>query len=70
MTPARTHPLISVILPVHNQADHLQTIVGEYEEALRRLPGPHEVLLVEKGSAMPRWRSAGSWRRGSRRCGR
>lgn len=42
--------LISIILPVHNQADHVETIVAEYVDALRRVPAPHELVLVENGS--------------------
>lgn len=42
--------LISIILPVYNQADHIAAIVREYEDALGRLPYPHELLLVVNGS--------------------
>lgn len=42
--------LISIILPVYNQADHIGAIVTEYEEALARLPYAHELLLVVNGS--------------------
>lgn len=38
--------LISIILPVYNQADHIGGIVEEYEAALARIPTPHETLLV------------------------
>ena len=38
--------LISIVLPVHNQADHLGEIITEYETALAKLPQPHEVILV------------------------
>ncbi len=38
--------LISIILPVYNQADHIGAIVQEYEAALTKLPEPHELLLV------------------------
>jgi glycosyltransferase involved in cell wall biosynthesis len=38
--------LISIILPVYNQADHIEGIVQEYEAALSRVPVPHELLLV------------------------
>jgi glycosyltransferase involved in cell wall biosynthesis len=41
--------LVSVILPVYNQADHLAAVVAEYEEALTRLQNPHEILLVLNG---------------------
>ena len=45
-----TDRLISVILPVHNQADHLREIVERYAVALQRLQHPYELLLVENGS--------------------
>jgi len=38
--------LISIVLPVHNQAEHIGAVVGDYEEALSRIPSPHETLLV------------------------
>ena len=42
--------LISVILPVYNQADHVGGVVNEFERSLTRLPVPHELLLVVNGS--------------------
>ena len=41
--------LLSVILPVYNQADHIERVVEEYEGALRGLPVSHETLLVVNG---------------------
>jgi glycosyltransferase involved in cell wall biosynthesis len=41
--------LVSIILPVYNQADHIGQIVSEYETALTRLPVAHELLLVVNG---------------------
>ena len=41
--------LLSIILPIHNQADHIDQIVREYETGLERLPNPHELLLVTNG---------------------
>jgi glycosyltransferase involved in cell wall biosynthesis len=38
--------LISIVLPVRNQADHIAEIVEEYEAALAKLPRPHETILV------------------------
>lgn len=37
---------VSVVLPVHNQADHIGGIVDEYEAALAALPSQHEIILV------------------------
>ncbi len=41
--------LVSIVLPVYNQADHISTIVQEYETALARVTTPHELLLVVNG---------------------
>jgi glycosyltransferase involved in cell wall biosynthesis len=38
--------LTSIVLPVHNQADHIESIVAGYVEALEPLPGDYEVVLV------------------------
>lgn len=42
--------LISVILPIYNQEDHIKQVVDEYEQALARIPNPHELLLVVNNS--------------------
>lgn len=44
------NPTVSIILPIHNQVDHVATVVGEYDAALRDLPVPWEIILVENGS--------------------
>ena len=50
MTSSReTYSLISVVLPVHNQSDHLEEIVGEYRESLTKVPVAHEIILVPNG---------------------
>lgn len=38
--------LTSIILPIHNQADHLREIVAGHREALARRGSPFEILLV------------------------
>ena len=43
-------PVLSVILPVHNQADHIAPVVDEYRAALSGLAVGHEILLVVNGS--------------------
>jgi glycosyltransferase involved in cell wall biosynthesis len=48
--PIVTDRLISIVLPVYNQADHIAQIVDEYEAVLERVPNPHELLLVVNGS--------------------
>jgi glycosyltransferase involved in cell wall biosynthesis len=45
-----TDDLVSVVLPVHNQADHIRQLVGEYVEALDRARLPYELILVPNGS--------------------
>ena len=40
---------VSIILPVYNQADHIGEIVYQYEEALTKVPNPHELVLVLNG---------------------
>jgi glycosyltransferase involved in cell wall biosynthesis len=42
--------LVSVILPVYNQADHIAAVVLDYLDGLRRIRRPFEVLLVVNGS--------------------
>jgi glycosyltransferase involved in cell wall biosynthesis len=42
--------LVSVVLPVHNQADHIAEVVREYAAALGRMPLRHELVLVPNGS--------------------
>lgn len=41
---------ISVVLPVYNQADHIGSVVQEYEDALARIPKTHETLLIVNDS--------------------
>lgn len=43
-------PHISIVLPVHNQASFIRTVVNEYETALAKLSQSHETLLIENGS--------------------
>lgn len=42
--------LLSIILPVYNQADHVEAVVDEYSRALQSVPYPYELLLVVNGS--------------------
>lgn len=48
MTP--TPPLISIILPVHNQADHIEPLIREFVTELGKVPAPYELMLVENAS--------------------
>lgn len=45
-----TSRLISIILPVHNQADHIDRLVQEFVAELEKVPVPYELLLIENGS--------------------
>ncbi|MBF0386291.1 MAG: glycosyltransferase family 2 protein [Candidatus Omnitrophica bacterium] len=42
--------LISIVLPVYNQADHIQQVIEEYMFSLRNLTVPYEAILVVNGS--------------------
>jgi glycosyltransferase involved in cell wall biosynthesis len=43
--------LVSIIIPIHNDAAYLRKVVEEYETVLSRLPIAHELLLVTNGSS-------------------
>ena len=45
-----TPGLISIILPVHNQADHIEQLIREFVAELGKVPAPCELMLVENGS--------------------
>ncbi|MGD0043609.1 MAG: glycosyltransferase, partial [Isosphaeraceae bacterium] len=38
--------LVSIVLPVHNQADHIEAVVTGYEAALSKVGCRHELILV------------------------
>lgn len=44
-----SEPLISVILPVYNEAAHVRGVVEDYERVLARVPHSHELILVTNG---------------------
>jgi glycosyltransferase involved in cell wall biosynthesis len=44
-------PLISIVLPVYNQADHIGSIVENFQQALSRISNPVEYVLVVNGSS-------------------
>jgi dolichol-phosphate mannosyltransferase len=44
-------PNLSVVLPVHNEVDSLETVVSEWDASLRKIPGLHHVFIIcEDGS--------------------
>jgi glycosyltransferase involved in cell wall biosynthesis len=48
--PAPKTPTISIVLPVHNQADHIEQLVEAYRRALSALPATCEFVLVPNAS--------------------
>ena len=46
----RDVPLVSLVLPVHNQGEHIRSIVEGYIDGLEVLPIRHEIILVVNGS--------------------
>lgn len=38
--------LISIVLPIHNQADHINEVIEDYEDILKEFSHPHELILV------------------------
>lgn len=42
-------PHISIVFPVHNQADHIAEVIAEYEEVFSRIQYDHEFILVVNG---------------------
>ena len=41
--------LVSVVLPIHNEADYITDVIGEYEASLGQLAVPYELLLIPNG---------------------
>jgi glycosyltransferase involved in cell wall biosynthesis len=51
MTDSTTARLVSIVLPVYNQADHIERVITEYDDALARtLKVEREFILVVNGS--------------------
>lgn len=44
-------PALSLVLPVHNEADIIQSVYMDVREMLRGLRVPFEIILVENGSS-------------------
>jgi glycosyltransferase involved in cell wall biosynthesis len=42
--------LISIILPVHNQADYVEGLILDYDKVLSRISSPYEFILVVNNS--------------------
>jgi glycosyltransferase involved in cell wall biosynthesis len=43
-------PVISIVLPVHNQADHIEQVIREFVNELAKVPARCEIMLVENAS--------------------
>lgn len=43
--------MVSIVLPIHNQASQLAQIVKDHQPVLAALPQPYELLLVVNGSS-------------------
>ena len=41
--------LVSIVLPIHNEAAYAEKVVGEYEAVLAQHSVPHELVLVTNG---------------------
>lgn len=42
-------PVVSIVVPVHNQGTHIAAIVASYREALAQIGRPYEIVLVLNG---------------------
>ena len=49
VTASSSAPRLSIILPVYNQADHLEQMTAGHLEVLERLGTTYELLLVTNG---------------------
>ena len=47
---ALEHPFLSVVVPVHDEAESLDPLYGEPVAALAGVPGPSEMIFVDDGS--------------------
>lgn len=45
-----SNPMLSIIIPVHNEADVIPTLLKRLDLVCRQLPGPVELLFVDDGS--------------------
>jgi dolichol-phosphate mannosyltransferase len=48
-------PLVSIVVPLYNEAENVQAMANEIVIALSRQSRPFEVLLVDDGSSDPTW---------------
>ncbi len=42
--------MISIVLPVHNQANHVSAVIGSYQNELKNISESYELILVVNGS--------------------
>ena len=50
-----TAPLISVVIPLYNEASHLRDLLSDLKAALQAVGCPFEVVLVDDGSSDNTW---------------
>jgi glycosyltransferase involved in cell wall biosynthesis len=48
-------PFLSIVVPLYNEAENIDALLAELEEALRGIPGNGEVILVDDGSRDGSW---------------
>lgn len=47
--------MLSIVIPVYNEAGSLRQLVREIRDVLTRIPGEHEVVFVDDGSTDASW---------------
>jgi glycosyltransferase involved in cell wall biosynthesis len=59
--PAETPPFASLILPIHNQADHIGRVIGGFLADFAKLERPCELVLVPNGCRDASVEICGEW---------
>ena len=49
--------LLSLVIPVYNEADSLEPLVAEIDESLAAFGSPYEIVFVDDGSTDGSFRS-------------
>ena len=66
--PSAVLPDLSVVIPIYNEARHLEPLYRECAETLTAWGRPYEIILVDDGSTDDTSRSWRSCRRPTRAC--
>jgi glycosyltransferase involved in cell wall biosynthesis len=48
-------PLLSIVIPLYNEVENIDALLGELRGAIPTLPGPAEVIIVDDGSRDGSW---------------